>query len=152
MRTAIDRLLEKMTPVPESGCWLWLGAARPTGYGNFYLHGKHTTAHRASYVLHGGEVTADEVVMHKCDTPECINPAHLVVGTQQDNIHDMFRKGRGRPNPSKGEGNPRAKLSEDDVRAIRASDRPTAALARELGVSYFTVWHARKGLSWKAVA
>jgi hypothetical protein len=149
---AIERFMDKVMPVPEAGCWLWIGAAKPTGYGNFYMDRAYVSAHRASYFLHKGEIPAGMLVMHKCDTPSCVNPDHLMIGTQQENIGDMFGKGRGRPNPSKGEGNPRALLTENDVRAIRASSDSTMALASQYGVAYHTVWHARKGLSWKEVA
>lgn len=151
MSTEYGRFADKAMPVPEAGCWLWTGAVKSNGYGTFYLHGRLISAHRASMILHGFDVTG-AVVMHKCDTPSCVNPAHLTIGTHRENSHDMFRKGRGRPNPSKGEGNPRALLTEADVRTIRASNEKTAALARRFGVSYWTIRDVRTGRRWQEVA
>jgi len=86
----------------KDGCWPWMGATLPTGYGFFtrctMIDGKrHRTtvyAHRFSYELHHGEIPKGAFVMHACDTPGCVNPGHLKVGTHQDNMDDMRAKGR----------------------------------------------------------
>lgn len=83
-----------------SGCWLWQAAKYPRGYGMVNLgrdmRGKQFTtyAHRVSYVLAKGPIEPGQVVMHQCDTPACVNPAHLVLGTQADNLADCRSKGR----------------------------------------------------------
>lgn len=88
--------MENYIPVPESGCWLWLGGWDANGYGKVSRNGKViTTAHRLFYFERNGPIPTGLVVCHKCDTPACCNPDHLFLGTYQDNIDDMIRKGRG---------------------------------------------------------
>lgn len=79
---------------PDS-CWLWEGPKTGSqAYGAFCFDSKYVYAHRFAYILHHGEIPDGHVVMHTCDTPHCVNPAHLKSGTQQDNILDSVRKGR----------------------------------------------------------
>lgn len=121
-------------------CWLWVGAKLPRGYGRFYFNGKPRYAHRVSVELLGGRpVAGDEVVMHRCDTPACVNPAHLSVGSQTDNMRDASAKGR-TVNVSdwRGSRNPRAKLTDEQVESLRAgiaAGRKTKDLAAEFQVS-----------------
>ena len=94
--------------VDTSGeCWNWIGAINTNGYGRFRLFGIPTSAHRASFIINYGSIPElDEwhgmCVLHKCDNKCCVNPEHLFLGTQQDNIIDMYSKGRGHSNPSRG--------------------------------------------------
>lgn len=81
-------------PVTEAGCWLWLGSPNGTGYGRIYIHGKPVMAHRLSYQIKHGSIPAGKIVCHKCDTPSCINPDHLFMGTHKDNSRDMVAKKR----------------------------------------------------------
>ncbi|MEW2177163.1 HNH endonuclease signature motif containing protein [Streptomyces sp. NPDC005406] len=82
---------------PES-CWLWTGGLSDTGYGSFKDDQKRSMgAHRFSYQLHYDSIAEGMHVMHSCDTPACVNPHHLSLGTRQDNMRDMLAKGRGRP-------------------------------------------------------
>lgn len=79
----------------ENGCWIWLGRKWSNGYGMIARNGQRTTAHRAAFEVAFGPISdATLVVCHKCDVPLCINPEHLFLGTQADNIHDCIRKGR----------------------------------------------------------
>jgi len=94
---SIAELLDRMTiPVPESGCWLWTGAIDSHGYGKLKRRRKIITAHREAWRLHKGEIPNGMFVCHKCDTRACANPDHLFLGTHQDNMDDMKRKGRAR--------------------------------------------------------
>lgn len=85
-------------PEPNSGCWLWLGGTGARGYGSFTQRADGFVAkraHRASWILYRcAEITSKEHVLHKCDMPLCVNPEHLFIGTQKDNMSDMARKGR----------------------------------------------------------
>jgi hypothetical protein len=85
--------------VDKSGdCWLWRGGTSRKGdliYGAFGLGGPDCSAHRASWILSFGPVPPGLLVCHECDTPLCVRPTHLFLGTYQDNVDDMIRKGRG---------------------------------------------------------
>lgn len=91
--------LDSYVPVPETGCWLWVGRTTKDGYGLLAggRRGKSLRAHRAMYQATRGPIPAGLFVCHKCDTPSCVNPDHLFLGTPKDNVIDMFRKGRARP-------------------------------------------------------
>jgi hypothetical protein len=96
--TAEARFWNKIAPMTEgSGCWEWLGAITG-GYGSF----DHRRAHRVSWEMHNGPIPVGEgahgtCVLHRCDNPTCVNPAHLFLGTNRDNALDRERKGRGAP-------------------------------------------------------
>jgi hypothetical protein len=89
------RFTDKVEMDPD-GCWLWLAAKLPTGYGRFSA-GKNdwVYAHRYSYEIAHGPIQSGHEICHKCDNPSCVNPAHLFAGTRRDNIRDMVKKGRG---------------------------------------------------------
>lgn len=121
----------------SGACWLWTGFLSPTGYG--YI--SNTKVHRLAYELAYGPIPGDLHVLHTCDVRNCCNPAHLFLGTQQANVTDMW--GKGRAAPHHGEHNGRARLTADDVRAIRSrhavGEITQAALAREYGVTATTI-------------
>ncbi len=99
-KTLVERFEEKFTPVTESGCWLWTASCHDRGYGLFYTgrnlkKGKMEFAHRVSYELYKGtRPAANEEVCHRCDTPCCVNPDHLFLGSHRDNMVDMVEKNR----------------------------------------------------------
>lgn len=108
----IDRFLAKVQVQPD-GCWVWTAALRDGyPYGVFCFDGKTYRAHRFSYLLYRGEIPEGQHVCHSCDNPTCVNPHHLFLGTQSDNIQDCLEKGRfnhgtrGRPKDSCPVGHP----------------------------------------------
>lgn len=112
------RLLRKRK-ITESGCWEWTGHIMKNGYGQIGLKGKVLLVHRASYMHFVGKIPKNFFVCHKCDNPKCFNPEHLFVGTSNDNVQDMVKKGRQRS--LKGESSSQAKLTSDEVAEIRKS-------------------------------
>ena len=78
----------------KTDCWLWQRALKGCGYGHKWYDGKYQSAHRISWSIHRGPVPEGLFVLHKCDVMRCVNPAHLFLGTQQDNMDDQRRKGR----------------------------------------------------------
>ncbi len=134
------------------GCWNWTGSKFKQGYGVFRMdhQGKRHefSASRLAYALHSKSDPAELMVCHSCDNRACINPAHLFTGTHQDNIADMISKGR----QCRGKDKHSAKLTEQDVLAIRAEYRNGAwpsALAKRYGVASRTIKRTVKGLKWK---
>lgn len=93
-RTDLERFEEKFIPEPMSGCWLWTGALYPRGYGKFWFDGELGLAHRASLSLYCDRPAADKLVCHRCNNPQCVNPDHLYIGTQSDNMKQARRDGR----------------------------------------------------------
>lgn len=98
-------------------CWYWLAYTNIKGYGQFKFNGTMRTTHRVSYELVHGTIPAGLLVCHKCDNPSCVNPAHLFLGTNDDNMKDMVNKNRS--HKPTGSINPKAKLVESDVIEIR---------------------------------
>ena len=90
----IERFLTKYEVDSKTDCWLWTGWKTSKGYGGFSLNGKDVGAHRVSYMLFKHDVDEKLSVLHTCDNPSCVNPDHLFLGTQQDNMLDKKSKGR----------------------------------------------------------
>jgi HNH endonuclease len=148
-----ERFDSKWIPEPFSGCWLWTHYANQSGYGVFGIgsrtDGTRATilAHRMSWRLNKGEIPNALRVLHTCDTPACVNPNHLFLGTIRDNALDMIRKHRKATFPR--ELNPSAKLTEDNVSEIRRSTLSLRRTARQFGVSQGTIWKIRQNRIWK---
>jgi len=134
------------------GCWEWTGYKNDKGYGIINLRGQRVMAHRMAYELAGGSIPAGLFVLHHCDNPGCVRPKHLFTGTLADNNADMDAKGRSRRGLNMpGTGNHRAKLTEADIRAIRASDESGPVLAQRYGVANAHIWAIRRRVFWKHI-
>lgn len=142
--------------VDKSGdCWIWTACQKDTGYGQFRVNGHTRMVHQLSWELHKGPVPRGLCVLHDCpagDNPACVNPAHLWLGTQADNMRDMDAKKRRVPPDTSGEKNPAAKLTEADVLAIRASyvfrKVTVKMLAARYGLHHLHVWEIIARKSW----
>lgn len=128
-----------------NGCWIWTGAFVGDGYGVLNFRRKRYRAHRLLYELLVGPIPEGLLIRHSCDNPPCVNPDHLSIGTQKDNMRDCgerFRNGR--------------KFKPEDVldmrsQFLRASrrDGTVARLAKEYGIPFHAVWRIVRGVSWK---
>lgn len=125
-------------------CWLWTGAVDKDGYGVGTFLKKKVAAHRISYILHEGGIPKGQFVLHTCNNPSCVNPLHLYLGTQKDNIQDQIKSGT-----NSGINKVTAKLTWKDVFYIRESNKHYRELANELGVSHYCVWDVIQNRSWK---
>jgi len=139
-------------------CWNWIASLDSNGYGQFVAEEngkiKHYRAHRFSWILHFGEIPKGNgyhgtCVLHKCDNPKCIRPDHLFLGSNSDNIKDMMLKGRHVSAPPTGESSPFAKLTNNQVLSIRASDKKRNELAKEYGVHHNTIANIKLGRKWR---
>lgn len=135
-----------------SDCWYWVGARHKLGYGLLPMWGE-SKAHRVSWRLHKGPITEGMMVLHKCDVRCCVNPAHLFLGTQTDNMRDMAAKGRGVSVPRFGEANSRSRLTSEQVREIRAAyaggGLTMKAIAKVYGVAAMTIQRVIARTSWR---
>lgn len=118
----------------DGGCWLWTQGRSKNRYGRFRFRGKAFSPHRFSWIFHYGDVPEGFGVLHHCDVPKCVNPAHLYVGTHTQNMHDMFNRGR-RKQP-RGERNGCSKLTEAAVLAIREEYAALRTRQVELAARY----------------
>ncbi len=137
----------------ENECWIWTAGTRK-GYGLFWLSGKDLSAHRVSWIIKNGEIPKCHdyhgmCVLHKCDTPLCVNPDHLFTGTNADNLRDRDEKGRQASHA--GESHGQAKLTNDGVLSIRLDSRPPEEVAKDFGISYSQVLKIKKRRAWRHI-
>lgn len=132
-----------------SGCWLWEEHVCIKGYGRIRYRGKKRQAHRVSWIIHRGEIPLGMNVLHKCDVTGCVNPDHLFLGTDTDNARDREQKQRG--HNFKGADMPWAKLSEDDIKAIRLDTRSQRTIAKNYGITQSAVSLIRLRKNWRHI-
>lgn len=118
MTPAVQRFQDKVTFVPLCGCHLWTASTTKFGYGKLSVgDGKWQLAHRFAFEQANGEIPEGKFVLHKCDTPSCVNPDHLYLGSKKDNATD--RESRNRGNHAFGVRHGRSKLMPSQVLEIR---------------------------------
>ena len=138
---------------PVDRCWLWAGAKNPKGYGSVRVGGRggvSISAPRVSFLISKGPIPPGLHVLHNCDVPSCVNPAHLRLGTNADNVKD--RDSRGRFVVLRGEKNGNSRISDEDIARIREEFREDPSrgkqtrLAEKYGVDHTLVYLiVRKG-------
>lgn len=130
-------------------CWIWIGYIDWGGYGRYKWEGKSWIAHRLMWRLFVGDIPHGMCVCHTCDNRKCVNPAHLFLGTYNDNIQDMVSKGRARGAPEESN----AKLTKDKVQTIRNIYKQggisTIELGTQYGVYHTTIARIVNKTTWK---
>jgi hypothetical protein len=137
MSTLQARFDAKWKLDPASGCWLWTAYLGIEGYGRLAVEEKRLLAHRVSWLLHKGKISKDKLVLHKCDTRNCVNPEHLFLGNYSDNIRDCYEKGR----------HPGAKLTAEQILEIRSWTGPARIIAAKFGVHQSRISPIRNGVT-----
>jgi DNA-binding CsgD family transcriptional regulator len=154
-----ERLWKKIRKGGPDECWPFVGKDCTSGYGFIGLGGRDKgkgLVHRVVWELTYGPIPKGAghhgmVVMHKCDNSLCCNPSHLRLGKQSDNVKDMDSKGRRINAQLAGEKHHNSKLTERDVRAIRAASGTNVEIARRFGITRQNVRYIRTGVAWRHV-
>ena len=143
-----QRFWEKVFVQSEDECWEW--QAGGGDYGRIQIDGRGASAHRFSYEIHNGPIPEGMFVCHACDNPGCVNPGHLFLGTQADNMADKVNKGRQASGPRNGN----SKLTWDDIENIRANamNLTLVELGELFGVSHENISFILRGETWKEKA
>lgn len=136
----------------SEGCWNWDGVMKNkvNGYANFYIRGKTSLAHRASWIIHFGDIPKGICVCHKCDNRKCVNPGHLFLGSYYTNIQDKVKKGR----QARGETNGFSTLREEDViriREMKTLGLSNKSLSKTFKTHESTIRQIVAGITWRHV-
>lgn len=150
-KTAEQRFWEKVDKAGE--CWIWMAYRNSDGYGMFKATAYHlVSAHRYIYEQECGPIPDGHYVCHTCDVPACVNPAHLFVGTQKENVNDMFSKRRDPKSRGTLYHPWNAKLTPEEVLSIRSSTLHPTELAHKYNVHWRTIYRIRSRDTWKTLA
>lgn len=154
-----QRFWEKVDKGNGRGCWLWTGIPASTGYGQLSRGGRGNGtvhAHRVSWELHNGPIPPrggahGAVVMHICDNRLCVNPKHLMLGSQSDNVADMDAKSRRRNRNLRGVQHGMSKWTEAQVRAVKRATGSYREIAEQTGVALGSVKQIKLGKVWRHI-
>ena len=152
MSSELARFWSKVDKSKENGCWEWTGACSGFGHGNFVISRRNLGAHRVSWEIARGRIPDGVCVLHRCDNPPCVNPAHLFLGTKFDNARDRHSKGR--DGDHRGSMNGRSKVKEHDAALIlflATCGAKRSRLAAMFGLSISSVDDICSGRTWKHV-
>lgn len=156
----IQKFWEKVDKKGPNDCWLWTASKHPFGYGWFGVEGENHSAHRISWIIHHGQVPKGMQVLHNCpggDNPSCVNPSHLWLGTQGDNMRDRQAKGRDnhpcgeehrarqRKCVARGDNHCECKLKKKqclEARQLYKEGWTMPGIARFFGVHRNVIWYA----------
>lgn len=158
MRTIQQRFEEKFEPVTESGCWIWTaglkGKDEKQSYGLFRVGSRIRKAHQVSWEIYKGEIPKGSgyhgtCVCHQCDTPSCVNPDHLFLGTMRDNNDDKTNKHR----VPRGSNHHSTTLTEKQVMEIKSlsTSKSQKELAAMFGVSRQNIGSIQNSVTWSHV-
>ncbi len=162
------RVANRLAVDAATGCWNWTSPNSLVGRGRGYVsvEGRPMLHHRAVWTLLRGAIPVGKYLCHHCDNPRCANPAHLYIGDSKTNVADMFARGRhwtqceperakrvgaesGKQNDwAKGASNPKAKLTPEQVEAIKGETGTSYAIAKRYGVNATTIQRIKKGELW----
>lgn len=152
-----NRFWSKVAKAGPDDCWLWTATKNNKGYGMFTISaliGKEV-AHRVSYKLSKGPIPRGLFVCHECDTPACVNPKHLFLGTNRDNMRDMVAKGRAGKGPGfSGDTHPSSKFTSNQITEMRKAyvgGQTATSLAEQFGMDRSAINDVLGGRSWKRI-
>ncbi|QDV53725.1 HNH endonuclease signature motif containing protein [Gimesia fumaroli] len=132
--------------IDENGCWVCTShLPNKKGYAYITINGQRDGAHRHSFRIHNGEIAKGQVVRHTCDVRLCVNPSHLILGTNAENVQDRVDRSRS----AHGQGINTSKLTDEQVEIIlRGRDTPASFFANLFEVHSTTIYRIRNGLTW----
>lgn len=150
---SLKRRFEKYV-IKTDQCWDWNGCKNKSGYGEI-RYGKRILAHRASWIIHFGEIPKGMFVLHKCDTPSCTKPQDLFLGTHTDNMQDKLKKGRMRGGFVKGQKAHNRVINEEIARAIKYDLYNSDLNQREIAEKYYVkrniIADIKSNKAWKFI-
>jgi len=146
-RLDVDKAFNERYTIAPNGCWEWTSYKSKKGYGTIFTVDGTILAHRYSWEKVNGPIPKGLFACHRCDNPSCCNPDHIFIGTQMENIQDCVAKGR--RNTRKGTAVNTNKLTEEQVLRVFYDTRLAKEVAKDFGISHYTVAGIRLKKSWK---
>ena len=153
VKEKVKRFWSYTKPMIDSGCILWMASSYQNGYGHFrgFNKNKMECSHRIAWEITNGPIPNGMHVLHRCDTPACVNPNHLFLGTRSDNMMDCVNKNRAKRIGAKGESNSHAKLTKAEIIEIRNSHKTPTELSIEYGVTLTNICDIINRKTWRHV-